>query len=217
MTENPITVLLIDDHPVVRAGYRRLLEKTPDIRVVAEADNGESGCTLHQEYKPDVTIVDLNMPGIGGLETIYRIKKKSPHAKILVFSMHTNETIVRHALQTGVTGYITKQEGPEQLLKAVHQVSQGRVYIDPEISSNVLFTENGIHNPLGSPLDVLSRREFQLFQLLAEGNSVMQIATILSISPKTVGVHHANIMRKLKIKNNIQLIRLAIRCNVITA
>ncbi|PTN13323.1 response regulator [Nitrosomonas aestuarii] len=214
MTANKtITVLLIDDHPVVRSGYRRLLENTTDIKVVAEADNGELGCVLYQKYKPDIAIIDLNMPGIGGLETIYRIKKKNPHAKILVFSMHTNEPIVKRVLQMGVSGYITKEESAEQLLKAVRQVSQGRMYIDPEINS-IALTELSM-NSSNEPLDVLSKREFQLFQLLAEGNSIAQIAEILSISPKTVGVHHANIMKKLKLQNNLQLIRLAIRCNII--
>lgn len=216
MNEGVITVILIDDHPVVRAGYRCLLEKTADIRVVAEAGDGESGCTLYQQHQPDIAIIDLNMPGIGGLETIYRIKKKSPNAKIIAFSMHTNETIVRYALQAGVTGYLTKQEGPEQLLKAVRQVNTGRIYIDPEISSNI-FSDNNINNPLKNPLDVLSRREFQIFQLLAEGHSTSKIADILTISPKTAGVHHANIRKKLKLQNDVQLIRLAIRCEVISA
>src|SRR4030066_266132 len=100
-----ITVLLIDDHPVVRDGFRRILENTPDIRVVAEADDGETGYTLYREYKPDVVVLDLNMPGIGGLETIRRIRAHDPEAHILVFSMHGNETMVQRVLEMGATGY----------------------------------------------------------------------------------------------------------------
>ncbi|SFI49238.1 response regulator transcription factor [Nitrosomonas sp. Nm34] len=216
MREKPITVLLIDDHPVVRNGYRRLLESTADIHVVADADNGETGCTLHQEHKPDVTIIDLNLDsqGIDGLETIHRIKTKNPAANILVFSMYSNEIMVQRALNMGATGYITKQSSLEQLLEAVRKVSQGRVYIDQELASNLL-TDKWSGKPSENPLDVLSKREFQLFKLIAEGNSVAQIAEMISISPKTVGVHQASIMKKLKLKNSSQLVRLAINCHVI--
>jgi two-component system invasion response regulator UvrY len=212
----PITVLLIDDHPIVRAGYRSLLESAKDIQVqvVAEAENGETGCTLYQEYQPDVTIIDINMPGIGGLETIYRIKTKNPAAKILAFSMHNNEIMVQRALKMGVTGYLAKQSSLEQVLEAVYQVSRGRPYIDAELASNILADTLLGGNP-ENPLDALSKREFQLFKLIAEGNSVAQIAEMISISPKTVGVHHTNIMRKLKLQNTAGLIRLAISCNII--
>ncbi len=218
MRQKPVTVLLIDDHPVVRNGYRRLLESTSDIHVLADADNGETGCSLYQEYMPDVTIIDLNLDkqGIDGLETIHRIKTKNPAANILVFSMHSNEIMVQRALKMGATGYITKQSNLEQLLKAVRQVSQGRVYIDPELASNLL-TDKVLGKSSGNPLHVLSKREFQLFKLLAEGNSVAQIAEMISISPKTVGVHQASIMKKLKLQNTSQLVRLAINCKVIQA
>lgn len=218
MRQKPVTVLLIDDHPVVRNGYRRLLESTSDIHVLADADNGETGCSLYQEYMPDVTIIDLNLDkqGIDGLETIHRIKTKNPAANILVFSMHSNEIMVQRALKMGATGYITKQSNLEQLLKAVRQVSQGRVYIDPELASNLL-TDKVLGKSSGNPLHVLSKREFQLFKLLAEGNSVAQIAEMISISPKTVGVHQASIMKKLKLQNISQLVRLAINCKVIQA
>lgn len=216
MREKPITVLLIDDHPVVRNGYRRLLESTSDIQVVADTDNGEKGYALYQELTPDVTIVDLNLDehGIDGLETIHRIKIKNPAANILVFSMHTNEIMIHRALKMGATGYITKQSSLEQLLKAVRLVSKGRGYIDPELALNLLTDKEKSSE---NPLHILSKREFQLFKLIAEGHSVTQIAEKISISPKTVGVHQANIMRKLKLQNRSQLVRLAINCNIIQA
>jgi len=213
LTKNKISVLLVDDHPVVRAGYKRLLESAPEIRVVAEADNGETGCELFQEYKPDVMILDLKMPGIDGLETIRRIRAKDPSARILVFSMYSNEILIQRALQAGATGYLTKQGGLDQMVKAVNQVSKGKQYIEKEISKRM---GESVLN--GSPEDLMSRltkREFQLFKLLADGNSIKEIAETLSISPKTVGVHHANIMKKLKLHNISQLIHLAIHCKVI--
>jgi two-component system invasion response regulator UvrY len=214
MISTPITVLLVDDHPVVRDGYRRLFDSTTDIRVVAEAGDGETGYALYRERKPDVVVLDLNMPGSGGLETLRRIRARDPDARILVFSMHSNETMIQRALQMGATGYLTKQGSPEQMIEAVRQVRRGKLYIDPKLVLDIV-ADMTLHNIPEDPLSVLSKREFQLFRLLAEGNSVAHIASMLSISSKTVGVHHTNIMRKLKLENTVQLVRLAILCNVI--
>lgn len=210
----PITVLLIDDHPVVRDGFRRLLESTTDIRIVAEADDGEKGYILYREFKPDVVVLDLNMPGIGGLETIRRIRAHDSVAHILVFSMHSNETMVQRALEMGATGYLTKQSGLKQMVQAVRQVKLGKTYVDPEHISELIVDRQLFHAAL-DPINALSKREFQLFKLMAEGNSILEIAENLSISPKTVGVHHASIMRKLKLQNTAQLVRLAILCDII--
>lgn len=212
--EGPVTVLLIDDHPVVRSGYCRLLESMADIHVVAEADDGETGCLLYREHKPDVVILDLNMAGIDGLETIRRIKAKSPSARILVFSMHSHETMVQRALNTGATGYITKQCGMNQMIEAIRLVRQGKIYIDSELVPKMASSRT-FDDADKDPLNILTEREFQLFKLMAEGNTSSQIAKTISISPKTVGVHHTNIMKKLNLQNIAQLVRLAINCNVI--
>lgn len=214
MTNKVITVLLMDDHPVIHTGYRRLLESMPEFRVVADADNGETGCMLYELHRPDVVIVDLNMPGIGGLETIRRIKAKNPAANILVFSIDTNKIIVRRSLDMGATGYLTKRSDSTQMTQAVRQVSRGQPYIDPGLAQSIFNEEAHNHNTK-DPLKILSKREFQLFQLFAEGKSCVQIADIISISPKTVGVHHANIMKKLKLGNTAQLVRMAIDYNII--
>lgn len=214
MQSKQITVLLIDDHPVVRAGYRRLLESTTDISVVAEADNGETGCKLYREYTPDVVILDLKMLGIDGLETLRRIKAKDSAARILVFSMYGNKILVQRALQAGATGYLTKQSGSDQMITAVRKVHKGQQYIDQELTKSM---SEGIFS--GTPQDLMSaltKREFQLFKLMAEGNSIKEIGENLSISPKTVGVHHVNIMKKLELHSTAELIHLAIRCNVIS-
>ena len=206
-----ITVMLVDDHPVVRDGYRHLLESTPDIRVVAEANDGEEACAIFEQHLPDVVILDLNMPGIGGLETLRRIKAKNPAINILVFSMHDSETLVLRSLEAGATGYLTKQGGVAQMVEAVRLVAQGKLFVDAKYVSNLI---NHRLSPTEDPLQALSTREFQIFQMLAEGHSVSDIAVMLSISPKTVGVHHAHIMRKLRLDNAAQLVRLAFRCNV---
>lgn len=209
----PITVMLVDDHPVVRDGYRHLLETEADISVVAEASNGEICCSEYKKYMPDVVVLDLSMPGIGGLETMRRIRAYDPEAHILVFSMHASEAMVNHALQAGATGYLAKQSGMGQMIKAVRDVARGERFIDAKYATDTASnkTDNSPFDPLGE----LSPREFQIFKLMAEGHSVSDIASVLSISPKTVGVHHTNIMRKLSLHNTAQVVRLAIRCNVI--
>ena len=209
----PITVLLVDDHPVVRDGYRRMLEAEPDIRVVAEADNGETGCAHYKTYAPDVVILDLNMPGIGGLETVRRIKAQDPEARILMFSMHDTETMVRRALEAGAMGYLTKKSDMGQMERAVRQVARGERFIEAEQAVGMALQKQSPFH--GDILGILSTREFQIFKMSAEGHAIPEIADILSISPKTVGVHHANIMKKLGLKNTVQLVRLALRSNII--
>lgn len=133
----PITVILVDDHPVVRVGCRRLLESTPDIHVLAEAGNGRTGIILYKKHKPDVVVLDLSMKDIDGLETIRHIKSINLSARILVFSMYSNGIIVQRALAAGATGYITKQCGANHLLQAIRLVKQGVLYIDPELVSSI--------------------------------------------------------------------------------
>jgi len=211
--QQTITVILVDDHPVVRDGYRRLLEQMPNIKIVAEADNGEVGYDLYRKLSPDVLLLDINMPGIGGLETIRRIKAYDEKARILVFSMHSNEIMIQRALEAGALGYLTKQGGMGQMVQAVQQVAKGRMFIDADHVTSL--AQHKLSDNTADPIRVLSAREFQLFKLLAEGHSVADIAAMLSISAKTVGVHHTNIMKKLNLHNASQLVRLAILCNVI--
>ena len=213
--DQKITVVLVDDHPVVRDGYRRLLEQVPDIKVVAEADNGEQGYDIYRKLSPDVLVLDINMPGIGGLETIRRVKAYNDKARILVFSMHSNEIMIQRALEAGALGYLTKQGGMGQMVQAVQQVARGRMYIDADHVTSL--AHHKLADNTVDPVRVLSGREFQLFKLMAEGHSVTDIANTLSISAKTVGVHHTNIMKKLGLQNASQLVRLAIMCNIIEA
>lgn len=213
MEEQTISVILVDDHPVVRDGYRRLLEQIPNIHVVAEADSGEIGYDIYRKLSPDIVVLDINMPGIGGLETIRRIKAYDEKARILVFSMHCNEIMIQRVLEAGAMGYLTKQGGMSQMEQAVKQVAKGNLYIDADHVTSL--TQHNLSSGVADPIRVLSTREFQLFKLMAEGHSVAEIANTLSISAKTVGVHHTNIMKKLNLHNASQLVRLAILCNVI--
>ncbi len=211
----PIGVMLVDDHPVVRDGYRRLLENTPDIRVVAEAGDGVFACQLYDQYHPDVVVLDLSMPGMGGLEVLRRLKARDASARVLIFSMHEAETMIQRAMEAGATGYLTKSGGMGQMVEAVRSVACGHAFIDPARATEVEMRQlTGMGD---DPLAVLSPREFQLFRLFAEGLTQTDIAADLSIRPKTVGVHYTNIMKKLRLQNTAQLVRLAIRSKVIQA
>lgn len=217
MTKVMTTVMLVDDHPIVRAGFCRLLESTEEIRVVAEAGDGETGCQLYQTHTPDVVIMDLNMPGgIDGFETIRRIIARNPNARILVFSMHTNTTLIQRALELGATGYITKNCAAKNIIEAVLSVKTGKAYIDPKLASSMIA--NSIHgNSPSKPLELLTKREFQIFKLIAEGKSTEDIAALITISPKTVRVHLCNIMEKLQLHSKTQLVLLAISHNIVPA
>ncbi len=217
ITQKMTTVLLVDDHPIVRAGFCRLLESTQEIRVIAETGDGETGCELYQTHKPDVVIMDLDMPGgIDGFEAIRRIKAKSPDAHILVFSMHTNTALIQRALELGATGYITKNCTSKNILEAVLTVKTGKAYIDPKLASNMIADSISGNIP-SNPLELLTKREFQIFKLVAEGKSTEAIAALIKISPKTVRVHVCNIMEKLHLQNKTQLVLLAISCHIISA
>ena len=163
--------MLIDDHPVVHSGYSRLFESTEKFHLVANANSGEVGCIQYELHHPDVVIVDLNMPGIGGMETLRRIKKKNPDAKILVFSMLCNKTLAKRAIDMGATGFLTKQSDFSQMTKAISKVNQGKMYLDPLLIEQI-FSEDIIKNNHSADLSTLSKREIQLFKLFAEGKRV---------------------------------------------
>jgi two-component system invasion response regulator UvrY len=204
-------VILVDDHPVVRDGYRRLLESTSDIRVEAEASSGEEAYARYFETDPDVLIIDLALPGISGIETIRRIRLRDSAAKILVFSMHDSPTMVRRALEAGAAGYLTKSSAAIEMVNAIRAVAQGSSFVSPHLIQDLVTRRRTSDDPLNE----LTPREFQVFLRLAQGQTVAEVAELLSISPKTVGVHQTKIMTKLKLRNVAELTRLAIRCEVL--
>ncbi len=207
------TILLVDDHELVRAGFRRLLEDG-EFTVVAEASSGEQAVHDYAKYKPEVVVMDISMPGIGGIGAIERIIARDPAARILVLSVHEDSVFTTRALQAGAKGFIPKRSAPEEMIKAIAQVAQGKMSIDPDIAQNIAMQKlSGSDNAL----DVLSQREFEIFRLLAEGKSVNDIAGVLNLSPKTVGTHHTNIKQKLDLSNSAELARLAIRSGILDA
>ena len=207
-----IRVLLVDDHAVVRAGYRVLLQSSPDIEIVGEAESGEQACRLFAELQPDVVIMDLSLPGIGGLEAIRRIVSRDPGAKILVFSMHEDTVFVEQALQAGARGYITKSSAPEVLVEAVKRIAAGSIHLDAEIAQRLAFQKT---RGKSTPFVGLSTREFEIFCLLAEGLNVTDIAKRLSLSYKTVANYSTQIKAKLQVGSIAELARLAIRHGVV--
>ncbi len=209
----PVAVLLADDHAVVRAGFRRLLEQRPEIRVVAEAESGEEAYRLYGELKPDVVVMDLSMPGMGGLETIWRIVARDAAARVLVFSIHESEAFALQALKSGALGYLTKASAPEVIVSAVHAVAQGRRYLGPDVAQRIaLYAATGTDNPLAC----LSAREFEIFQRVVEGYGPEAIARDLHLSPKTVANYTTQIKQKLGATSPVELVRLALKHHLIS-
>jgi len=208
----PITILLADDHEVVRAGYCRLLENTGDLKVVAEAGSGEQAYTLFCEHHPDVVVMDLTMPGMGGLEASRRMRAHDGGARILVFSVHENEVMLNRALDMGILGYISKRSASREMIEAVRKVAAGEMYIGQEMLPCLVRRRPSADS---ERIAGLSQREFEVFRLLAESKSVNEIAGLLNLSPRTVGHHATSVKYKLDITDLAGLTRLAIRLGML--
>ena len=206
------TIVLVDDHAVVRAGVRRLLEQEPLFEVIGEAESGEKAYQIFGELKPEVMVMDLSMPGMGGLESIRRILMRYEKAKILVLSMHEDLSFANQALKLGAKGYLTKNTLADDLVKSIETVTQGDVFLSDEIAKKM-----AMQSILGNqdPVHELSAREFEIFRLLAEGLDIDAISSTLNISSKTVSNYQTMIKQKLNINTPIELIRYAIKVGVI--
>jgi DNA-binding NarL/FixJ family response regulator len=211
---NRTRVLLVDDHAVVRAGYRLLLSQADSLEVVGEAERGEEACGVYLALKPDVVVMDLSMPGIGGIATIERIRARDASTRILVFSVHDELVYVVRALKAGARGYISKSSAPEILVTAVLRIAAGHHYIEPEIAQRLAIykaTGNDAMNRLNS----LSAREFDVFCLLARGYTSRQVAEELRLGYKTVANYATLIKSKLDVSTSAEMARLAYQFGLI--
>lgn len=209
-----LRIMLVDDHAVVRMGFRLLLDTTSDLRVVAECGSGEEALQCFAEVNPDVVVLDLSMGGMGGLETLSRLLAKWPATRVLVLSAHEDTAHPRRALAAGALGYLTKRSAAEALIEAIRQVAAGKLFLEPALAQEIVVEQVG--RP-GSPLENLSAREFEVFVMLARGKSVAEIAAVLFLSPRTVGTHLYNIKQKLGAGNAAELTLIAIRNGLIEA
>ena len=209
---NQINVMLVDDHAVVRMGFKMLLETALDIKVIAEAENGETAIKAYMVHKPNVVVMDITMPGMGGLEAIERILAKDSSAKILVLSAHEDSVHPKRVLNAGAMGYLTKRSAAEELIKAIHMVAAGKKYIEAGVAQQMAIQQlSGTQ----SPVDVLSEREFEVFMSLAKGKTTNEIAENLFLSPRTVGTHLYNIKQKLNANNSAEIALIAMRSGLL--
>jgi two-component system invasion response regulator UvrY len=210
-----IKVLLVDDHAVVRTGFRLLLQSVTEMSIVGEAESGEVACQLYAELTPDVVVMDLAMPGMGGLEALRRIRVRDSRARVLALSAHDDPMHARRALREGALGFLSKRSAPEALIEAVTIVASGRRFIDADLAQKLALAD--IEGAARSPVDRLSEREFEVFIRLARGATVQRIAEDLNLSASTVGTHLYNVKQKLGVVNQSELTLLAIRHGLIEA
>jgi DNA-binding NarL/FixJ family response regulator len=212
-----IKVLLAEDHVIVRKGIRTLLEKDEEIQIVAEAQDGNEALAKAEQLNPDVVVMDITMPLLNGLEATRRIKKYCPDVKVLILTMHTAEEYIFQLLRAGASGYVLKHAAPEELLFAIKAVHRGDTFLSPSIAKTVIddYILHAEKSAKEDPIEILTSREREILQLLAEGHSNREIAKMLFISVKTVETHRSNLMNKLNLHGIAELVVFAINRGVI--
>ncbi len=208
-----ITVLLVDDHDLVRSGIRRILNDIPGIKVVGEAHSGEEAVKLSRKFNPQVVLMDVKMPGIGGFEATRKLLRMDPDIKVLVLTTCNNDLYPARLLQIGAAGYITKGSTMDEMVQAIRAVHSGQRYISPEIASRLAFRH--VTDKDESPFESLSERELQVMLMITKGSRVQDIAEKLCLSPKTVNSYRYRIFEKLNVKNDVELTLLAIRYGLV--
>ncbi len=214
---NKIRVLIADDHAVVRSGLRQLMGDQPDLEVVGEAGDGREALEKVKSLKPNVIVLDIAMPGVSGLEAAGLIKEAVPSCQIVVLTMHGKENFVRQVLSSGALAYVLKASPVQDVLAAVRAAHRGEYFLSSKIEAEVVgaYLDHRREAPAVRGYDLLSEREQQIFRLVAEGNSTNQIAEVLCVSPKTVEKHRTNIMKKLGIKDRLDVVKYAVRIGII--
>ncbi len=210
------SIVLADDHHVVRQGLRALLEGQPDFQLVGEAGDGLEAVQLTERLKPDVLIIDLMMPSLNGLEATRQVSQRSPHTRVVILSMHANEAYVLEALRNGAAGYVLKDSSAADLVHAVREVVAGRRYLSSTLSERAIaaYIQKASDVAL-DPYEMLTNREREVLHLAAEGYTNAEIADQLSISPRTAETHRANLMHKLGLRTHTDLIRYALRRGIL--
>ncbi len=203
-----IKVLLTDDHELVRTGIRRLLEDSKQVTVVGEAESGEEGFVLAQSLKPDVILMDVNMPGIGGVEACRRILQRDPKQKIIILTVHNEQTFPKRLLEIGAKGYLTKECRVDEIIEAIKLVNNGGAYITASIAQQLALSL--LPGNEASPIDRLSRREFQVMLMISHGETNIEISEKLCLSPKTISTYRLRLLEKLGAQNEVDLIKIAI-------
>ena len=209
-------ILLADDHVLVRAGIRSLLEKLPDTEIVGEAGDGREALNLVQTRQPNIVLMDVAMPGLNGLEAVARIRKDFPAVKVIILSMHANEEYVIQALRAGASGYLLKDAATVELELALLAMARGENYLSPAISKRVIDNYVARVNGQSGPLEQLTSRQREILQLIAEGKNAKEKAAILNVSVKTIETHRAQLMDRLDIHDVPGLVRYAIRMGLVT-
>lgn len=205
-----ITILIADDHTIVRDGLRALLETQPDLQVLATAGDGREAVQLTQQLQPQVAVMDIAMPVLNGIEALHQISVTSPTTKVVILSIHASSEHIYRALQAGAMGYLLKESAGSEVIAAVRSVAAGQRYLSRRISETML-QEYGSHGPTRSPLDSLSERERQVLQLTVEGQTAAQIAEQLGLSPKTIETYRSRVMQKLGLNDLPALVKFAIQ------
>jgi two-component system, NarL family, response regulator NreC len=210
-------VLIADDHGIVRQGLRALLEKSPDVSVVGEASDGREAVRLAAELRPNIVVMDIAMPMLNGVDATSQILSRDPEIKVIILSMHSDESYILRALSAGAKGYLLKDSAEGDILPAVQTVAKGRPYFSPVIASTLLdeYLQTMKKNKVRDSYDLLSEREKEVLQLLAEGKSNKEVASVLNLSPYTVESHRTSLMQKLNLHNTAEIVLYAVRKNII--
>jgi DNA-binding NarL/FixJ family response regulator len=211
---NPLRVLLADDHVLVRAGIRTLLDQLPGVVVVAEASDGREALQLAAKSHPDLAILDVAMPVLNGLEATTRLRQQFPALQVLVLSMHTNEEYVQQAFRAGAAGYLLKKSAVAELEAAIRAVQSGKTYLSPALAQRVSLKPKPAGESTKSPLERLTSRQREILQLIAESRTTKEIAAELGVSAKTVEFHRAELMKRLNLRDIPALVRFAMQCGL---
>jgi len=213
---NPIRILLCDDHLLIRASLKSLIGEFPGIEVVGEAGDGREALDHVAKLRPNVVLMDIAMPGLNGLEAARRLVKDQPHVRVVMLSMHSDESHVLQALRAGASGYVLKGSAPRELEMAIEAVARGEIFLSPAISKHVIDVYHNRAEGQANSLDLLTPRQREILQLIAEGKSSKQIAQLLEASVKTIESHRASLMERLDIHDVAGLVRYAIRHGLVS-